>query len=72
MSENQEVTVETSNAGMEACCVVPKARAGTELFFRAGVKKSTDACVVDAACGIKQYANIAEKLNWNKTNQDKK
>jgi len=57
---------------MEACCVVPKARAGTELFFRTGVKKSTDACVVDAACGIKQYANIAEKLNWNKTNQDNK
>jgi hypothetical protein len=28
--------------------------------------------VVDAACGIKQYANIAEKLNWNKTNQDNK
>ena len=49
-----------------------KPRAGTELFFRTGVKKSTDACVVDAACGIKQYANIAEKLNWNKINQDKK
>jgi hypothetical protein len=36
------------------------------------VKKSTDACVVDAACGIKQYANIAEKLQWNNENQDKK
>jgi len=47
-------------------------RAGKELFFRAGVKKSNDACVVDAACGIKQYASIAEKLQWNNTNQDKK
>jgi hypothetical protein len=28
--------------------------------------------VVDAACGIKQYASIAEKLQWNNTNQDKK
>lgn len=45
-------------------------RAGTELFFRAGVKKSTDACVVDAACGIKQYASIAEKLNGNNTKKD--
>ncbi len=41
-----------------------KPRAGTELFFRAGVKKATDACVKDSACGIKQYASIAEKLNW--------
>jgi SAM-dependent methyltransferase len=48
-----------------------KPRAGTELFFRAGVKKASDVCVSDAACGIKQYASIAEKLDWNSTKKEK-
>lgn len=39
-------------------------RAGKEVFFRAGIKKPTDACVEDSVCGIKQYAAIADKLNW--------